>query len=197
MASKLQLGDVVFEGFEIPEQLEGLGGIQKLVSHEYVGPDKDVQVLGPKPNDISWSGTFLYQAGLDRARKLDQYRILGQELRLSWDVFAFTVIISSFKYDPKHKFEIPYRLELEVVEDLTGVPPIPVVKTADEGVLTAFAKSDDALENLQTDPNFEHVALANNVELPTDDTTTLAYIKDPIEIQPPNGPTVQTLGALG
>jgi hypothetical protein len=197
MTTNLKLGDVVFLNFEIPDQLKGLGGIHQMAEHDYIGPDKDVQMLGPKPHDISWSGTFLYQEAADRARRLDQYRIAGSTLRLSWDVFAYEVVIKDFRFDPRHKFEIPYDIELVVVKDLSGVPPVPIVQTTDEGVLTAFSKTDDALENLQEDSNFAHVELASGTELPTDETTTLAYLKDPIEILPPEGPTVQTLGALG
>jgi hypothetical protein len=193
--SKLRLGDVLFEGFEVPEDLFGIGGVQQLKVHNYVGSNKAVQVLGPKPGDITWQGRFLYQNATLRALQVDEYRKTGEVVRLSWDIFAYEVVVKKFEAKPKGQFDIPYAIELEVVRDFTASPPLNEI-TPDEGIINSLNRADESLEPLSLDENFEQQPLPNGTILPEDSETVIAFLKDDIDIRIPEQPT-DVIGSPG
>jgi len=95
-----------------------------------LGGVRDIQALGTDPRPIAWSGQFFPtqdgQSALDRALTLSQMKDAGQPLTLSWDELYLTVYIRSF--EPDYRFaRIPYKIVLEVLQDLTA----PVYADAD------------------------------------------------------------------
>jgi len=118
----LILGDFTFQDFEIPEEI-GFGGDQKLAIKKMLGGVRDIQPLGTDWRPIQWSGQFFPtqggQSALDRALTLDQMKNAAQPLALSFDELYLMVYIRSF--EPDYRFaRIPYRLTLEVLQDLTA-----------------------------------------------------------------------------
>jgi hypothetical protein len=114
----LTLGDIVFSYVEIPEKIS-FGGEQRLNVHELVGGARVIDVMGPTPMPIEWSGLFVGTTALDRALYVDGARKAGKALKLTWDKLAFNVVIRSFQCDYE-AFKYPYRITCEVIEDLTS-----------------------------------------------------------------------------
>lgn len=115
----LRLGDVTFEGFEIPERMP-FGGQQRLAVHQFPGGARHVQSLGRDDEPIEWSGTFLGEQAPYRARALDAMRADGRERTLSWHEFIYSVVVDRFHGDFEAPFRVPYSIRCTVVEDLTA-----------------------------------------------------------------------------
>jgi hypothetical protein len=113
------LGDFTFRGMEVPESMP-FGGGQALVVHRLVGGRRVVDAMGPDDAPKVWRGWFRGQDAVARAQYLDTLRKQGKALTLTWDSFRFMVVISRFEGDFRRPYEIPYRIECEVVEDLTA-----------------------------------------------------------------------------
>jgi hypothetical protein len=125
----LILGDFTFQDFEVPEEI-GFGGDQKLAIKKMLGGVRDIQALGTDWRPIAWSGQFFPtqsgQSALDRALTLEQMKNAAQPLALSWDELYLMVYIRTF--EPDYRFaRIPYKIVLEVLQDLTA----PVYADAD------------------------------------------------------------------
>ena len=116
---QVTLGDITFEGFEVPERLPfGVG--QSLVVHKLVGGARSVDSMGRDDPPIEWSGTFMGVTALDRALYLKNQVVLGQAQLLTWGQLRYLVKIEQF--EPQYEFptRIPYRISCIVVEDQGG-----------------------------------------------------------------------------
>lgn len=118
----LVLGDFTFQDFEIPEEVP-FGGDQKLSIKKMLGGVRDIQALGADPRPIAWAGQFFPtpdgQSALDRALTVKQMQDAAQPLALSWDELYLMVYIRAF--EPDYRFaRIPYKITLEVLQDLTA-----------------------------------------------------------------------------
>jgi hypothetical protein len=112
----LVLGPVQFHGFEIPDRI-GFGGQQRLAVHDMPGGQRVIDTLGPTPTDIAWSGIFSGPAATLRARTLDALRVQAAVLTLSWDVFFYSVVISSFQASFHNSAWVPYEIRVSVLID--------------------------------------------------------------------------------
>lgn len=125
----LTLGDFEFSRLEIPEKIP-FGGEQHLVVHELVGGIRVIDAMGRQDAPLEWSGLFMGQNALERARYLDGLRIAGKSLVLTWDEFLYEVVIASFKADFERFYQVPYRISCTVLQDLSS----PVTTIADPGI---------------------------------------------------------------
>ena len=114
----LKLGDFVFERNEIPESIV-FGGEQAVVVHRLVGGTKVVDAMGDFTGPISWTGWLEGPEALSRARQLTAMRAAGVAVVLEWSELAYSVLIHEFVPEFQRFYKIPYRITLEVVEDLT------------------------------------------------------------------------------
>lgn len=110
----------VFTGAEVPENIS-IGGQQLLNNQKKLGGRRTVDSMGPDDAPLQWSGLFLYQSAVSRARYIDSLRRTGVVCTLAWDEFRYKVKISEFVADYIKKFRIPYRIECTVVEDETAI----------------------------------------------------------------------------
>jgi hypothetical protein len=55
--TRITLGGIVFEAFEVPEQIE-FGGRQRMAIHDLPGGGRVIDVLGPTDSDLVFSGIF-------------------------------------------------------------------------------------------------------------------------------------------
>src|ERR1039458_5460759 len=124
MSLPLKIGGVTFFGIEIPQTIGPFGGKQVLVPHEYAGGAKDIDSLGAFPHTVTWSGIFSQTAAFARAQSVDRIRAIGLPALLSYGPQLFIGKVSSFEYNPKHQFLIPYSITFEPIADLTGVGTI-------------------------------------------------------------------------
>lgn len=139
----LVLGDFEFAGFEIPERIP-FGGDQKLVTHELVGGQRVVDAMGRSDAPLEWSGIFLGQNALDRARYLDGLRVAGKELLLTWSEFSYFVVIQSFRCTFERSYKLPYSITCVVIQDATS----PVNTIAVPDVDTAMADDMASMNDL-------------------------------------------------
>lgn len=112
----LSLGDVDFQDFEIPDEINGGGG-QAIDIKRYAGGQRTLDAFGADDKPISWSGMFEGENAEARCQQLDTMRRAGVPLPLTFGAFNFTVIIRGFDWRYQRFFQIPYSIELEVVQD--------------------------------------------------------------------------------
>jgi hypothetical protein len=112
----LLLGPIEFQDFEIPSDIK-FGGTQRLAVHHLLGGARVVDALGQDDAEINFSGAFSGQNATIRARTLDELRISGATLQLTWDVFFYTVVICRFQASYQNRWWIPFRLSCTVVSD--------------------------------------------------------------------------------
>ncbi len=114
----LSLGGVVFQDFEVPEQIN-FGGEQALAVHRLPGGTRVIDSLGPDDADIRWSGRFRGPTAEERAILLDFMRRSGSPQLLSWSFHFYQVVIKEFTGDFRQSYEIPYSISCTVITDLT------------------------------------------------------------------------------
>ena len=112
----LILGPVVFQDFEAAAGIR-FGGEQRVVVHKLPGGDRVIDAMGRDDADITLSGTFSGPDCTLRARMLDELRVGGNALPLTWDIFFYTVVIRDFQADYRNSYWIPYRLVCSVLRD--------------------------------------------------------------------------------
>lgn len=113
------LGNFEFTRFEVPETMP-FGVAQKQVVHKLVGGVRQIDALGPDPDDISWTGWLTGESALPRAMELKRLCRTGAQLALTWSGLAYTVTVQSAKFDFRLAWRIQYTLTCTVVSDDTS-----------------------------------------------------------------------------
>jgi hypothetical protein len=127
----LLLGPIAFHDFEVPASIH-IGGAQRLAIHHLPGGARVIDVLGRDDADISFSGIFSGADATLRARSVDEMRVLGLPLPLTWDVFSYSVIIKQFEADYRSGWWIPYRITCTVVYDAASSVMVPAMALVDD-----------------------------------------------------------------
>jgi len=112
----LVLGGVTFADFEVPSSIT-FGGNQSVVVHRLQGGARVVDALGPDDADIRWSGIISGGDATVRAQMLDQLRIAGTEVPLTWDSFFYSVVITELHFSFNNCWWIPYEIRCLVADD--------------------------------------------------------------------------------
>lgn len=141
----LLLGPIVFQDFEVPSGIN-FGGRQRLALHSLPGGARIIDAMGRDDAQISFSGIFSGSDATLRARSLDELRVAGIPLPLTWDVFFYTVLISDFRADYRSGQWIPYRIVCTVVQDEASVLLEPAVSVATAVLADIGAAAGHALE---------------------------------------------------
>lgn len=143
----LILGSIIFEGFEIPEQI-GLGGDHMLSVHKLLGGQRVIDKMGPDDRDIEWSGLMFGPLAQLRARALDSLRISGALVPLLIDTNMRQVVVRSFKWDYQRIYQIRYSITCIVASSTglfgNGPGSLDDLVSGDLGVATGFAGSFSA-----------------------------------------------------
>jgi hypothetical protein len=113
----LILGPVAFKDFEIPSEIDGLGGKQMHHVHKLVGGSRVVDALGYDPKPKSWSGRMRGADAESRAQTLEHLNAAGGMVPLSFGAYWFLVLISDLDIRYEKPQEIVYRITCEVVYD--------------------------------------------------------------------------------
>ena len=119
--SPIQLGAIKLRGFEIPSSIR-FGGNYKLTIHRLASGQRIVERLGPDDNEITFKGTFSGAEAESRVRDLNDLRLSGQAVWLTWKSFRFLVVIKSFSADYRSPWWIPYEISCVVIEQ-PGMSP--------------------------------------------------------------------------
>jgi hypothetical protein len=118
----LELGPVAFSAFEIPSGIN-FGGRQLVAVHQLTDGRRVVDTIGATESEVSFAGAFSGPTATFRARVLNSLRTTGAELRLSWDAFCYTVVVSRFDAAYENPSWIPYRLSCTVLQDDAAPAP--------------------------------------------------------------------------
>ena len=141
----LLLGPIVFQDFEIPSGVN-FGGRQRIALYRLPGGSRVIDALGRDDAQISFSGIFAGPSATLRARSLDELRVAGAALPLTWDVLFYTVLISEFRADYRTSWWIPYRIVCTVLQDeastLTqGTASLTAATLSDIGTAAGYASN--------------------------------------------------------
>jgi hypothetical protein len=150
----VSLGDFIFQSFEVPESIKW-GGQQSLAVHKLVGGQRVIDALGPDDDDIPWSGIFLSSDASNRADQLDQMRMAGVPLPLTFAGRSYDVVIRSFRADQRKQNHIPYSIVCTILNSNGPNPKEPTALsqvTDDINSALGFDISD-ALSQAQTTLN--------------------------------------------
>lgn len=111
------LGQVVFEGHEVPSRIS-VGGAQAVTIHKLPGGGRIIDAMGVDNGAITWRGFFTGPFAAARARLVDAMRQSGQLVGLSFSDYAFNVVVVHFEYDLQDRGAlISYRIRTEIVPD--------------------------------------------------------------------------------
>lgn len=130
-ADGVLLGDFLFHGFEVPEQIT-VPGSHAMVVHKLVGGERVVDMLGDEPGDLTWSGTFMDGDPWSRAQQLEAMRAAGDMLPLQWGPFFYTVVIRSFSAKTLYS-RVQYDIACTVIRN-EATAPLPGEPTITEAV---------------------------------------------------------------
>jgi hypothetical protein len=139
----LLLGPIVFHDFEIPSGIN-FGGRQRMAVHWLPGGTRVIDAMGRDDAQISFSGVFSGSDATWRARSLDELRVAGIALPLTWDVFFYTVLIAEFRADYRSGWWIPYRIVCTVLQDEASVLLEQAVSLAASALMDAGAAASYA-----------------------------------------------------
>lgn len=106
----------VFANTEIPEYIP-FGGEQLLAVHQLIGGSRQVDAMGRSDMPLEWSGVFLGQAALGRARYLDYLRSQGSRCILNWSELSYLVLIQQLQFYFERFYQLPYQISCLVVAD--------------------------------------------------------------------------------
>ncbi len=125
----LILGPITFRDFEVPSGIN-FGGRQRLAVHRLPDGSRVIDALGRDDALITFSGIFTGSDATTRARSIDELRVAGAALSLSWDVLFYTVLVSEFLADYRNGWWIPYRIVCTVLRDEASAASQPVISLA-------------------------------------------------------------------
>lgn len=130
----LTLGNLDFANFEIPSFVQ-FGGSQRVAVHDLLGGGRLIDTMGRDDAVLTWSGVFSGRDAGDRARTLDAMRVEGQDLQLTWDAFAYVVVLTNAEFQFRNPWWITYRVRCTVLFD-TAHSPNEVSTTVGDAILS-------------------------------------------------------------
>ena len=110
----MQIGPITLNDFEVPESVV-FGGRYRLAVHKSAYGTRVIDSLGPDENDIQFQGIFSGPQAEDRARALNELRLSGEPIWLSWNSFQYKVIISKFSLTYRNPSWILYKAQCVIV----------------------------------------------------------------------------------
>lgn len=123
----LILGEIVFEGFGIPDSIRGGMG-QMWGEHKKIGGARTYDAMGLDPKDISWSGRFRGPTAVAFDQTMTALAASGGQVEANWGPYDFQVIVKSYDSTYSAWFEIPYSVTLGVIPSDwdTGGPTVSI-----------------------------------------------------------------------
>ena len=110
----MQIGPITLNDFEIPQSVT-FGGRYRLAVHKSAYGTRVIESLGPDENDIQFQGIFSGPTAEDRARALNELRLSGNPIWLSWNSFQYKVVISRFNLTYRNPSWILYKATCVIV----------------------------------------------------------------------------------
>jgi hypothetical protein len=142
MTTFLTLGQVTFANFEIPERIN-FGGSQALAIKQLVGGQRVIDAMGRIDDDISWSGLMFESTASFRAQFLDNMRMTGAQIPLTWGIFNYLVVIKDFRASFERSYQIPYSITCTVIQNLNVPLPILLPVGYNDAIANIMAELND------------------------------------------------------
>jgi hypothetical protein len=89
--------------------------------HTLSGGTRIVERLGPSDSDIYFHGTFSGPDAEARVRAMDDLRVTGRVVWLTWESFRYEVIVKTFLADYQSPWWISYQVSCLVVHQTAAV----------------------------------------------------------------------------
>lgn len=169
MDTQIQLGKFIFRNLEIPEFIN-FGGEQLLVQHDLIGGNRVIDSLGKSDTDIKWTGLITGSDSMSRAIQLNQMRVAGQSLLLTWFSLNYTVIIQSVSFRTQRFYQIEYDISLRVLTDGANPNNNNIANGFNEAINGDYNTITNILNNITpaaTNPTNPNVDINNNPVTPT------------------------------
>ena len=175
--AQLQLGDVIFEHDDLPEEI-GLGGEQMLAVFRFPGGHKEVQFFGVQDRNQAWSGTLNHVNALEKLIVLDRMYRSGAVYDLKvGPLLTRRVMIKKFEWRYRNLYEFAYEIELELAPTQTNLQSIHAAQVdalqpetaAPQQTYTVIAGDclwSIALRFYGDGSLYRKIATANNIENP-------------------------------
>ena len=164
----MQIGSIDLRGFEIPSSI-CLGGRYRLAIHRLASGQRIVERLGPDDNEVKFRGIFSGAEAEARVRDINNLRLSGQSVWLTWKSFRFLVIIKAFFADYRSPWWIPYEICCVVTEQpgalkLTTATLAAQISTDLGTALSILSSSNMQLSELQVALTTSNVAIAGTTD---------------------------------
>jgi hypothetical protein len=157
------LGDFGFRDFEIPESVRECIE-QNLVVHDYIGGARTIDAMGAHRKSFSWTGALTFDNCEWRRDLLEGILIDGLPLQLTYGSRIYDVLVQRLEFDFKRYWHIPYRIDVEIVKDLSD----PQGTIADEAIDTQLREEMEAASygmSLFQDPTLAGMVNAANLQV--------------------------------
>jgi hypothetical protein len=138
----LNLGQFQFARFEIPERIP-FGGSQRIVVHEFVGGEREIDAMGRADRPLAWSGLIQGPDATERAQFLNTMRAQGLEQKLTFGKLAYNVIVREFLPEYERFYQIPYTISCEVIADLANPVTSLSPPSIDSDILTDYGSAQN------------------------------------------------------
>ena len=138
----ITIGPISLQDFEVPTSVR-FGGKQRMVIHRTSDGTRTIEPLGPDDDEICFEGIFSGANAETRARALDNLRLSGTAVWLTWQSFRYKIIVEDFSAAYHSRWWISYRLSC-VVAHQSGVISSPLL-TTQALILAALASAEGAL----------------------------------------------------
>ncbi len=165
--SPIQIGAINLHGFEVPQKLR-FGGRYRVVVHTLSGGARVLEPIGPDDGDIQFEGTFSGPQAAARARAIDNLRLSGEVVWLTWELFRYQVIVRAFLADFHSPWWIPYRVSCLVASQPGATSSLSaslgILVTADlSNAMAAASGTSVELGSLQTALSADNALTAGTV----------------------------------
>lgn len=109
----LTLGGFTFSEseLEVPDELDDLGGTQRVAQRDFPGGIRTHQTFGYFPSPIRWRARFSAGEASNRAEQVKRILYAGQEVQLSWGERAWLGRLVRFSLASRHLWLFSYEVE--------------------------------------------------------------------------------------
>ena len=139
--AQLTIGPVAFVDAEHPDDIT-FGGTQSLAVHDYVGGSRQVQSMGARESSITWEGYLRSSTAQARAIALDQLRISGTQVPLTFTQWSYDVVVQEFRAKIMHEFLIRYTIAVVVVRNKAAWAQARAIASVDAQIAGLYANAN-------------------------------------------------------
>lgn len=107
--SPIQIGSINLRNFEVPPSVR-FGGRHRVAIHTLAGGTRVLERLGPDDGDIQFRGIFSGPQAETRVRAINNLRLTGEVVWLTWESFRYQVVVKSFMAEYHSPWWISYQI---------------------------------------------------------------------------------------